>query len=502
MPMKQRSPRQKTLFSKYFYICSSIILISITFLGLVLLVFASNYFKEDKYAILEKNVSQAVAQTNNNYRQNDYQVLNSLLLEPIYSILGNAIDADIFLVDMSGRTLLCSDYGDDQCSHGVYLVPQNILAHVSQNGVYRETGRLGGIYPGSCYTVGMPVRNGDGTVVAVVFASASAAGLTAFLIDIFQMFVISAALVMLFSFIIIYFITSNLVRPLQEMLVATQSFAKGDFSVRVSVEGDDEVAVLASAFNSMASSMATLEQTRRSFTANVSHELKTPMTTIGGFIDGILDGTIPPEKQNHYLKIVSSEIQRLSRLVRSMLSISRIEAGEMKISPATVEITDIVTRTLFVFEKNLEEKNIEVRGLDAEKHLVEADADLIHQVVYNLIDNAVKFVNPGGYLEFGYQEEGGKTFVSVKNSGDGISQEEIPRLFDRFYKTDKSRSLDKNGVGLGLYIVRTIVNLHGGEIFVRSQEGSYTEFIFSLPTSAQKKQSKFRNKTGQTPAIS
>ncbi len=499
--MKQHSPRQKTLFSKYFYICSSVILISITFLGVVLLVFASNYFKEDKYAILEKNVGQAVALTNSNYRQNDYQVLNSILLEPVYSVLGNAIDADIFLVDMSGRTLLCSDYGDPGCNHGVYLVPQNILTHAARSGIYRETGKMGGIYQGSCYTVGKPVTNGSGEVVAVVFASSSAAGLTAFLIDIFQMFVISAALVMLFSFIIIYFVTSNLVRPLQEMLAATQSFSKGDFSVRVSVEGDDEVAMLAAAFNSMASSMATLEQTRRSFTANVSHELKTPMTTIGGFIDGILDGTIPPERQNYYLRIVSSEVQRLSRLVRSMLSISRIEAGEMKISPAPVEITDIVTRTVFVFEKKLDEKNIEVRGLDAQKHMVEADADLIHQVVYNLIDNAVKFVNPGGYLEFSYQEEGKMTFVSVRNSGEGIAQEDIPRLFDRFYKTDKSRSLDKNGVGLGLYIVRTIVNLHGGEIFVRSEQGSYTEFVFSVPTSAHKKQGKFRNKSGQTAAI-
>ncbi len=492
--MNQRPPKQKTLFSRYFYTCSSIILISLTFLGVVFLVFASNYFKEDKYAILEKNVSQAVAQTNNNYRQNSYEVLNSLVLQPIYSILGNAIDADIFLVDMSGQTILCSDFGNSQCKHGVYLVPQNILKNVGDNGIYRETGRMGGVYSSSYYTVGMPVFNGSGQIVAVVFGSASAAGLSAFLVDIFQMFVISATLVMLFSFIIIYFITSNLVRPLQEMFMATQSFSKGDFSVRVPVEGDDEVALLASAFNSMASSLATLEQTRRSFTANVSHELKTPMTTIGGFIDGILDGTIPPEKQNYYLKIVSSEVQRLSRLVRSMLSIARIEAGEMKISPATVEITDIITRTLFVFEKSIDEKNIEIRGLDAEKHLVEADADLMHQVVYNLIDNAVKFVNPGGYLEFLYQEENGKTFISVKNSGEGIPPEEIPRLFDRFYKSDKSRSLDKNGVGLGLYIVRTIVNLLGGEIFVRSQQGSYTEFVFSLPTTPQKRGPKFRQK--------
>ena len=211
------------------------------------------------------------------------------------------------------------------------------------------------------------------------------------------------------------------------------------------------------------------------------------MTTIGGFIDGILDGTIPPEKQSHYLKIVSGEIQRLSRMVRSMLSIARIEAGELTITPVPVEITDIVTRIVFTFEQRIEEKNIEVRGLDSDRHLVEADADLIHQVVYNLVDNAVKFVNQDGYLEFGYKNEGNMTLISVKNSGAGVAPEEIPKLFDRFYKSDKSRSLDKNGVGLGLSIVKTIVNLHNGDIFVRSEPGQYTEFVFSLPTSSQGK---------------
>ena len=183
-----------------------------------------------------------------------------------------------------------------------------------------------------------------------------------------------------------------------------------------------------------------------------------------------------------------------------MLSIARIEAGELTITPAPVEITDIVTRTVFTFEQRIEEKGIEVRGLDAEKHLVEADADLIHQVVYNLVDNAVKFVEQGGYLEFGYRDEGGMTFISVKNSGEGVAPEEIPKLFDRFYKSDKSRSLDKNGVGLGLSIVKTIVNLHNGDIFVRSEPGQYTEFVFSLPTSQQNKKSLlFRKHEKQPP---
>lgn len=487
---------KKTLFSKYFYICSSIILISTAFLGVVLLVFAAQYFKNDKYSLLERNVEQSVALTNHNYGTNDYLYVDSTRLQPYYQLQGQAIDADIFLVNLEGRTLLCSNTTD--CNHVNYLLPASVLSKLENNGVYREMGKLGGIYDTPYYTVGRPVTGSDGQMVGAVFASCSSSALTTFLVDIFQMYVISAALVMLFSFIIIYFVTSNMVRPLQDMLAATQSFSKGDFSIRVPAEGDDEVAMLASAFNSMASSLAVMESTRRSFTANVSHELKTPMTTIGGFIDGILDGTIPPEKQNYYLKIVSGEVQRLSRMVRSMLSIARIEAGELTIAPVTVEITEIITRIVFTFEQRIEEKGIEIRGLDAPRYQVEADADLIHQVIYNLVDNAVKFVNQGGYIEFAYWDEGNMTFISVKNSGAGVAPEEIPKLFDRFYKSDKSRSLDKNGVGLGLSIVKTIVNLHNGEIFVRSEPGKYTEFVFSLPTSPQQKKTLFRKHEKRT----
>ena len=487
---------KKTLFSKYFYICSSIILISTAFLGVVLLVFAAQYFKNDKYSLLERNVEQSVALTNHNYGTNDYLYVDSTRLQPYYQLQGQAIDADIFLVNLEGRTLLCSNTTD--CNHVNYLLPASVLSKLENNGVYREMGKLGGIYDTPYYTVGRPVTGSDGQMVGAVFASCSSSALTTFLVDIFQMYVISAALVMLFSFIIIYFVTSNMVRPLQDMLAATQSFSKGDFSIRVPAEGDDEVAMLASAFNSMASSLAVMESTRRSFTANVSHELKTPMTTIGGFIDGILDGTIPPEKQNYYLKIVSGEVQRLSRMVRSMLSIARIEAGELTIAPVTVEITEIITRIVFTFEQRIEEKGIEIRGLDAPRYQVEADADLIHQVIYNLVDNAVKFVNQGGYIEFAYWDEGNMTFISVKNSGAGVAPEEIPKLFDRFYKSDKSRSLDKNGVGLGLSIVKTIVNLHNGEIFVRSEPGKYTEFVFFLPTSPQQKKTLFRKHEKRT----
>ena len=244
----------------------------------------------------------------------------------------------------------------------------------------------------------------------------------------------------------------------------------------------DELGKLAMAFNNMASSMTTMESTRRSFIANVSHELKTPMTTIGGFIDGILDGTIPPDRERHYLEIVSAEVKRLSRLVRSMLDVAKIEAGEMKIELAPVDINDVILRTVFTFEQRIEDKHLDIRGLEADRVMVLADVDLIHQVVYNLIDNAVKFVNDGGYIEFSYDVQDDLTYIGVKNSGAGLSKEEVAHVFDRFYKTDKSRSMDKTGVGLGLSIVRTVINMHSGESIVRSVEGEYCEFQFTLKT--------------------
>ena len=471
---------QKSLFSKFFTVCLSIILASISILGVVLLVFASQYFKNDKFDLLSRNVVQAVAITSNVTTQGEggYYVDSTRAMSG-YSILGNAIDADIFLVDQYGKTLICTHRAS--CIHTTYMISEKIMEE-AREGEYREMGSLGGIYSEPYYTVGRPIKAQDGSVIGVVFASTSAEGMTSFLLEIFKMFLFSAIAVLALSFIVIYFVTDRLVRPLREMADATQSFSKGDFAVRVPVEGYDEVSKLAMAFNTMASSLAAQDQTSRSFIANVSHELKTPMTTISGFIDGILDGTIPEEKQRHYLTIVSEEVKRLSRLIKSMLNIAKIEAGEMVIKPVPVDINDIVCRTVFTFEKAIEEKRLDIRGLDVDKIMVEADPDLIHQVVYNLIDNAVKFVNEGGYIEFSYTVDTAMTYIGVKNSGQGLTKEEVPRVFDRFYKTDKSRSLDKNGVGLGLHIVRSIINLHSGDIMVRSVEGEYCEFVFSLPT--------------------
>lgn len=473
---------KKSLFNRYFAICSVVTLATIAIMGGLVIGFSARYFSESTRESLRKNAEQAAAITVSGMADYGYQKVPVSTVQNGYRIISSTTETKIFLVNLDGKTLICSE--GENCDHRTFGIPEDVM-EAAVSGEYDGSGTLGGIYESSHYTVGIPIKNGE-TVMAVLFASTEATDVWFFIMDLMDIIFFCALIATAVSSVAIYFVTNSMTKPLREMAAAAKSFSTGDFTVRVPAEGEDEIAQLARSFNHMADSMADLESVRRSFIANVSHELKTPMMTIGGFIDGILDGTVPKEKHKQYLAIVSEEVKRLSRMVKSMLSIARIEAGDMKINPTDFDINELVCRTVFAFEQKIEEKKLEIMGLESDEVFVKADNDLIHQVVYNLIDNAVKFVNEGGCISFSYAQKDGSVFVSVRNTGVGIAQQELPRLFDRFYKTDKSRSLDKTGVGLGLYIVQTIVNQHKGDLLVKSVEGEYTEFTFSIPASDPK----------------
>lgn len=293
--------------------------------------------------------------------------------------------------------------------------------------------------------------------------------------------VLASLWVMIASFVVVYFITEKIVAPIKQMTYATRDFAKGKFDVKTPVVGEDEIAELAVAFNSMADSLAHYEYTRSSFLANVSHDLRTPMTSIAGFIDGILEGAIPPEKQPYYLEIIGQEVKRLSRLVNSLLDISRMEAGNRKFEKTPFDICEMARIILLSFESKIDAKHLDVE-FDApeDRLMVFSDKDAINQVLYNICDNAVKFSNEGGKYKITIKDEGAKVTVRVYNEGEGIPNEDLPYVFDRFYKSDKSRGLDKTGVGLGLYICRTIMDNLGENISVVGTYGEYCEFSVSL----------------------
>ena len=260
-------------------------------------------------------------------------------------------------------------------------------------------------------------------------------------------------------------------------------FGGGDLSVRVEgVDGEGEVADLARTFNRMADNIQTNDNSRGQFMGNIAHELRTPMTTIKGFVDGILDGTIPPEMQNHYLQLVSEETGRLARLIQNMLDLSKLESGEYQVNARMFNIWETLTGVALSAEQRINDGMIDIDGLTMdEKVLVYADPDLIHQVAYNLLDNAIKFTPAGGTIRFGVERLGPEVEVSIWNSGQGISPEALPYVFQRFYKEDQSRGLHARGAGLGLNICKVLVNLSGGQIRVESKQGEWCRFVFTLP---------------------
>ncbi len=295
--------------------------------------------------------------------------------------------------------------------------------------------------------------------------------------------------VMLASVIAAYFITERIVHPLKSMTIAAKKFAKGDFAARVNVYGKDEVAELGNAFNNMAESLDSLEKMRSSFLANVSHDLRTPMTTISGFIDGITSGAIPPEKHEYYLGVISAEVHRLSRLVTQLLDISKLESGERKFNFAPFDIAELSRIILISFEQKIDDKKLDVEfESDEDEMIVSADKDAIHQVIYNLCHNAIKFAKESGKFRISINRTtGSKIRFSVFDEGEYVNPDDAKLLFDRFYKTDKSRGLDKSSVGLGLYICKTIIDAHDEKIWIDSVQGVGTTFFFTLKESLVQK---------------
>ncbi len=472
----------KSVFSKYFTASALIILFSFVLLAGIQVLFIRQHWIDEKKDLLSEHVSNVAAfVSDSTLEDHDGNYYIPETLSPLLKRLGDSVDSSTLVVDTSFRVLVCSD--SETCTHMGKTLPSSVHSGL-QRGPFFAVTHLGNLYTENQYCAGTKLYSFSGDHIGYVLVMSSAHALVEYVWDNTQTFLLSGISVLLFAFIISYLFTYRMVKPLRQMAAATRQFARGDFSAHIAVTGKDEVAELANAFNGMALSLSSLESMRRSFIANVSHDLRTPMTTISGFVDGILDGTIPPEKHKDYLKIVSDETKRLSRLVRSMLDLSRIDSGQVKINPASFDLSALVLNTLLLFEERIEQKNITIDGIDQCAPLtVTADYDLLQQVMYNLVDNAVKFTQDGGTISFSTIKHHGAVGYCIRNTGTGIPADELPHIFERFYKSDRSRGLDKTGTGLGLYIVKSLITAHNGEITVRSRENEYCEFLFWIPDS-------------------
>lgn len=430
------------------------------------------------------------------YDMRDYVgVYSSTLIRFLNVMSVNVDDFVMFLVDENGELVLSGGAeiakkfgGNDgrfMPNEAHYHIPASYISNVSRSDSYSEISTLDGLFDKDYIVYSIPQRNENGEFIGAVVACAANSGMNNLLYGVIKTIFMSTLWIILALLVTVYFISERLISPIRAMSRAAKSFAKGQFDVRVPVKGNDEVAELATAFNNMAASLASNEEMRRMFLANVSHDLRTPMTTISGFIDGIIDGAIPPEKHEYYLSIIASEVRRLSRLVSTLLDITKIQAGERKFTMVPFDICEMCRQVLISSEQRIEAKHLDVSFIcDSDNMFALGDVDAIHQIIYNLLDNAIKFSYDGGKYEISITERNEKIVTSVYNEGVGISEEDLPYVFDRFYKSDKSRGLDKTGVGLGLYIARTIIEAHNETIKVESEHGKWCRFTFTLPVSS------------------
>ncbi|MCI2106186.1 MAG: HAMP domain-containing histidine kinase [Intestinimonas sp.] len=472
----------KSLYKRQFIMMAAVILLSFLLLGAAFITLSYRYTVQEKQDAMDRNV-QYMASFTSQILSGGTSVQDQYFQTYVSSV-AMVTESHIILCNTDGQVIFDSTGAESSLWEGAYL-PRGVTQKVLASGSYSAMSDLGGLYQEKRYVSGAPIslKTWGGVATAgMVFVTEDTSSITGMWRAFATIFFFTAVVVLLIAFITSSVTSLRQTRPLKDMAEAVRKFGHGEFDTRVTCEHGrcDELGELADAFNVMAETLSQSEARRSEFVANISHELKTPMTTIAGFADGILDGTIPPERQREYLKVISSETRRLSRLVRRMLDLSRLQSTEHVTPQEQFDISEVMLRVLVSLENKVNDRHLDVdTDLPEGPVQVWGDPDAITQVCYNLLDNAIKFSNERGVLGVAISTRGGKAVISVRNEGETIPPEELPLLFDRFHKTDRSRSEDRDGVGLGLYIVKTILNNHKENITVISENG-VTEFTFTL----------------------
>lgn len=477
---EKKKKKYSGIYWKQFSVTVGMVALTLLLLGASFFALTYSYIMAEKRSELEdkaKIIAQ-MAETAYN-RPGAYQSIWNEDLKEIIDVAQQMSDIN-FLIWIPRLGGFIST--DASVSNTELTLPEAMGNKLAKNETYAGSTDLG-VYEKDRFVVAVPARSTPGghVIAGPVLAVADTNSLTGMWWAFLGIFAMTAFTVLLIAFVATATTTMQQTKPIKDMASAARKFAEGNFDARVYDCGrEDEIGELTEAFNAMADSLQKNEQQRREFVANISHELKTPMTTIAGYADGILDGVISPEEEDQYLRIISDEARRLARLVRRMLDVSQLQSLDLIKEKKPFDLSESMRRVLVSMEKK-----ITTRGLDVDVEIPEepvivlGDNDLLTQVVYNLLENAAKFAAQGSTLGLKLTRQGSKAIVTVQNRGETIPPDELPLLFERFHKTDKSRSADKDGVGLGLYIVRTILEQHREKITATSEDG-LTTFAFTV----------------------
>lgn len=395
------------------------------------------------------------------------------------STIAREIDAHVAIVDVFGKDefIPISSMQEDKMEQ-IRQTFTSLLTQMQNGETVIQKVQLNGTPKESGYVVAVPWMTGT-SIRGAVFLYTSAKEIRSTYSSIVWQILGVAVGAFVVAIVSAYIFTKQMTKPLASMVKATEAMAKGDFEQKAEVEGSQEIQRLAASFNTMAQQLEQLEKSRREFVANVSHELRSPMTSIHGFIQGMIDGTIPQEEHDKYLKIVSEETTRLTKLINDLLQLSSMEQAKPRIHESCFDINELIRRVLVRRYTDVEQKEIEVEvQFETESCICIGDSDAIEQVVVNLLDNAIKFTPENGTIWIGSKTEKDQTLIWVEDDGQEIPQEDLSRIFDRFYKGDKAHTSGK-GTGLGLSISKRIIDDHRQKIWAESSGGK-TSFFFTL----------------------
>ena len=481
--MRRLKKSFRGLYWRQMFVTTGMVSLTLCLLGASFFALSYNYARSQRSEEIVSR-AQVMSGLSVSYLENGrYLSIKELRSNPDFQRLASfaaaVSDMQFMICDTAGHVLLSTD---ETLDGKVLTMPEDMTAEIMAEGSASRRDNLDGLYPQKRFVVGVPAVNPvSGETVGEVFAVSTTTSLDAMWEGFIGLFFMTALVVLMISFMASSVTTMRQIQPIREMAQATRRYAQGDFDIRMNDAGrGDEIGELMVSFNNMAESLQQTERQRREFIANISHELKTPMTTIAGYTDGILDGTIPPENERKYLQIIAQESRRLSRMVRRMLDVSQLQAIDPLRGGSHFDLCESMRRVLISMEQKINSRRLDVEAeIPEEPILVLGDNDMITQVIYNLLENAAKFAREGSTLYLGLEAADSRARVTVRNAGETIPAEELPLLFERFHKSDKSRSEDKDGVGLGLYIVKTILDQHKSQINVTSEDG-VTAFSFVL----------------------
>ena len=434
------------------------------------------YIEDTEVDRLYKEANMIASTYASNYFNEDITVDD---LHDSLATLSTYLSSEIWVMNTDGDILINSNASVDM-DHLTHIDGFNVADFGSK---YYTTGSFYNYYDDTHLTVFSPITI-NYKVRGYVLIHQPLSVITHHHAHLLNIMYLTLLLIFICATLLLIIIGFEVYIPIRKMIKGADAFAEGNFSYKIPVHKNDEIGYLAASLNYMANELNTLEDDQRKFISNVSHDFRSPLTSIKGYVEAMLDGTIPPEMQDRYLKIVVDETERLEKLTQSLLTLDKLDSKGRPLHMNDFDINRTIKNTVATFEGICRKKMITIElHLESETLMVHADMEQIQQVLYNLIDNAIKFSSDSSIIKAETSERHGTVFVSIKDSGVGIPREKQNKIWDRFYKIDSSRGKDRKGTGLGLSIVREIVAAHNQNINVISTEGVGTEFIFTLEKS-------------------